>query len=175
MKTNIALIGFMGAGKTAVGEVLAQRLGKEFVELDAVIEKRAGKSIANIFQQEGEIAFRELEIDITKEIAARKDQVIACGGGIILNKINIDRLKQGSVMVYLMASLEVIIQRTVDDKGVRPLLNVNDRKGEIVALLKFRRPLYENAADITIDTSNLSINAVVEKIEQELKRYEDFD
>src|SRR4030042_4587447 len=101
MKTSIALIGFMGTGKTAVGKLLAEKLGKEFIELDALIEKQAGMSIPEIFRKNGEIAFRELEIDITRRIAGRKNAVIACGGGIILNKINIDRLGQEGVFVCL--------------------------------------------------------------------------
>jgi len=85
MKTNIALIGFMGTGKTTIGRTLARKLSKTFVEIDALIEQKAGKSIADIFKDDGEIAFRQLEIDITREIAARENQVIACGGGIVLN------------------------------------------------------------------------------------------
>ena len=81
MKTSIALIGFMGVGKTAVGKALAGKLNKRFVELDALIEQKAGKSIPEIFQQDGEIAFRELEIEVTKEVSEDKSLVIACGGG----------------------------------------------------------------------------------------------
>ena len=172
MKTNIALIGFMGAGKTAVGRALAQRLKREFVETDAVIEKQAGKSIADIFQQQGEIAFRELEIAMTKEVAGGGNRVIACGGGIDLNKINIDRLKQSSVIVYLTVSPGAVARRTAQDHGVRPLLNVGDRIAEIKALLRFRKPLYENAADITVNTSGIGIETVVETIIEEMRRYE---
>jgi len=89
METNIALIGFMGTGKTAVGQLLAKKLGSRFFELDLLIEQKAGKSIPDIFQQDGETAFRELEIEVTKEISKDKNLVIACGGGIVLNKINI--------------------------------------------------------------------------------------
>ncbi|GAH64058.1 unnamed protein product, partial [marine sediment metagenome] len=76
MKTNVALIGFMGVGKTAVGQALAEKLNKEFVELDSLIEHKAGKSIPEIFQQDGEIAFRELEIEVTKEVAKGKNLII---------------------------------------------------------------------------------------------------
>ncbi len=80
MKTNIALIGFMGTGKTAAGKVLAKKLSKKFVETDALIEQASGKSIPEIFQQDGEVAFRELEIGVIKEVAQKKNQVITCGG-----------------------------------------------------------------------------------------------
>jgi len=111
MKSSIALIGFMGVGKTAVGKVLAKRLNKEFVELDYLIEQKAGKPISEIFEQDGEVAFRELEIKVTKEVAKNKNQIIACGVGIVLNKINIDRLKRDSIIVYLTASPRVILKR----------------------------------------------------------------
>ena len=103
MKSSIALIGFMGTGKTAVGRALAKKLNREFVELDSLIEQRAGKSIPDIFQQDGEIAFRELEIEVTKEVSRAKNLVIGCGGGIVLNKINIDRLRKEARIVYLTA------------------------------------------------------------------------
>jgi len=172
MKTNVALIGFMGVGKTMVGKTLAERLNKEFVEMDALIEQKTGKSIPDIFKQDGEVAFRELEIEIAKEIAQRKNQVIACGGGIVLNKINIDRLRKESIIVYLTASPEVILKRTSGDDEKRPLLNVPDPAVEIQELLEFRRPFYERAADIQIDTSEFTVNSVAEKIISKLKENE---
>ena len=170
MKTNIALIGFMGTGKTAVAEVLADRLDKQFVETDALIEKKAGKSIPDIFEQDGEIAFRELEIGIIKEIAENNDSVIACGGGVVLNKINIDRMRKKCIIINLKATPSVIAGRTSGDRGDRPLLAVTDRINQIKELLNYRRPFYQRAADIEIDTSRLDINAVVEKIMGELEK-----
>ena len=164
MKTSIALIGFMGTGKTVVGKVLAERLGKEFLELDALIEQKAGKTIPEIFQQEGEVAFRELEIEATEEVSQRKNVVIACGGGIVLNKINIDRLKKESLIVYLTALPRVILKRTASDENERPLLKADNRALAVNELLRFRKPFYERAADITIDTSKLDIDSVVGQI-----------
>lgn len=174
MKTSIALIGFMGTGKTAVGKLLAAKLGKKFVELDSLIEQKAGKTIAEIFRQDGEITFRELEIEVTKEVAGGENLVIACGGGIILNKINIDRLQQQSRIVYLTASPSVILKRTSGEQNERPLLAVTDRARRIRELLKFRRPFYERAADIKIDTSRLDINSVTEQIIERLNADESF-
>jgi shikimate kinase len=164
MKSSIALIGFMGVGKTDVGQALAEKLNKKFVEMDALIEQKAGKSIPEIFQQGGEIAFRELEIEITKEVSQGKNQVIACGGGVVLNKINIDRLKKGAVLVYLTASPEVILKRISSGGEERPLLKTDDKAAVVQEMLSFRKPFYERAADITIDTSQLDINAVAEQI-----------
>ncbi len=175
MKTNIALIGFMGTGKTVVGQLLAKKLDRKFIELDSLIEQRAGKSIPEIFQQDGEIAFRELEIELTKKVAGEKYSVIACGGGIVLNKVNIDRLRESSRIVYLTASPKVILKRVSIEKGQRPLLEVDNPTLAILQLLRFRKPFYERAADLTVSTSKLDINAVAEQIIEKLKEDESFD
>jgi len=172
MKTSIALIGFMGTGKTVVGKALAEKLGRDFVEMDTLIEQKAGKPISEIFQQDGEIAFRELEIEVTREVAGNKNQVIACGGGLVLNKINIDRLKKDSVIVYLTASPRVILERVSGDGGERPVLKASNKAEKIQELLRLRKPFYEQAADIKIDTSKLDIGAVVEQIISKVKQVE---
>ncbi len=174
-KTNIALIGFMGTGKTDVGQVLAKKLGKEFIELDLLIEQRAGKVIPEIFQEDGETVFRELEIEATREVSKARDSVIACGGGIVLNKINIDRLRESSRIVYLTASPGAILKRTSTGKNERPLLDVPDPAPRIRELLKFRKPFYERAADITVNTSRLDIDSATEKIIARLKEDEGFN
>ncbi len=164
-KSNIALIGFMGTGKTAIGAKLAEVLKKEFIEMDQMIVERAGKSIPEIFAEDGEIRFREYEIQVCKEVSQKKDVVIACGGGVVLNKINLDYLKQSSVVVCLKATPEVIFQRiSKDGKEKRPLLNKPDPMGEIHRLLEFRAPFYNAATEYQVDTSNLTIDEIVEKI-----------
>ena len=175
MKTNIALVGFMGVGKTAVGKALAKKLNRKFAELDSLIEQKAGKSIPEIFQQDGELAFRELEIEVTREIAREKYLVIACGGGIVLNKINIDRLREESRIVYLTASPRVILKRISGEGGERPLLKGDNPSSTIQGLLKFRKPFYERATDIKIDTSKLDIDSVAEQIISRLKEDESFN
>jgi shikimate kinase len=173
MKTSVALIGFMGTGKSVVGRLLAAELGKTFVELDAEIEKTAGKTIADIFKEDGEPRFRELEAQAAAGCTGRKNVVIACGGGIILNNKNIFNLKQECVIVCLSAALPDILRRTVGDK--RPLLNVDDRENKIKELLNSRWPLYEKAADITIDTTGIDAPGVVKKIREALSNYEGHD
>jgi len=174
VKTSIALIGFMGTGKTAVGKALAEKLGKGFVELDPLIEQKAEKTIPEIFKQDGEIAFRELEMEVTKEVSKGKNLVIACGGGVVLNKINIDRLRKESIIVYLSASPRVILKRISNDAEERPLLEVANPTLTIRELLRFRKPFYERAADITINTSKLDIDTVVEQIISKVKADESF-
>ncbi len=175
MKRNIALTGFMGSGKSAVGKVLAGRLGRRFVELDDVIEEIAGKSIPYIFRQDGEIVFRELEIEATRRVSESTDLVIACGGGIVLNMINIDRLRETSRIVYLTASPGAILRRTSADDTERPLLDVPAPAERIRELLRFRRPFYERAADLRISTSRLSTDSVAERIISQLKEDEGFN
>jgi len=174
MKTSVALIGFMGTGKTVVGKELSQKMGKLYIETDEMIERKAGKSIPAIFKQDGEIAFRELEIEVTKDIAGTKNAVIACGGGLVLNKINIDRLREECIIVYLTASAGVILKRTSRDGGRRPLLTAANRLQQIRELSRSRQPYYKRAADIIINTSRLGIKTVVQRIEEELKDNECF-
>ncbi len=175
MKTNIALIGYMGTGKTVVGKLLSERLGKDFLELDWMIEEKAGKPIPDIFKDSGEIGFRELEIEATKQVAGRENVVIACGGGIVLNKINTDRLRQNGVTVCLTAKPEVILERVSVEQGQRPLLEVEDQLKTIKEMLEFRGPFYERAADIIVDTSELGIDGVVDKIIEMLKKDESYN
>jgi shikimate kinase len=171
MKTSIALIGFMGTGKTIVGKLLAEKLGKDFIDMDVLIEKKAGKSIPAIFRDEGEIRFRELEIEVTREVASRKNIVIACGGGTVLNKINIDRLEQECVIVCLTAAPSVILKRTSGGQG-RPLLLVKGRVRQIEELLKYRRPYYERSADIIINTSRLMPEVVAQTVIEKVREHE---
>ena len=165
----------MGTGKSAVGRAVAKKLQRKFIELDEIVVQMAGKSIPDIFQQDGEIAFREFEIQATRDIAREKRVIIACGGGIVLNSINIDRLRRDAVIIYLTASPGVIVKRISRDKNVRPLLNVADPASRVKELLKFREPFYERAADIKINTSRLDIDAVAEQIIDRLKEDESFD
>ena len=159
---NIAIVGFMGTGKTAVAGLLAQKLGREFVDLDARIEAAEQRRIAAIFSESGEAYFRALEKKLVREISARENQVIACGGGVVIAEENIRNLKKNGVIVCLQARPDVILRRT-RDCGNRPLLNVADPLAQIKTLLEKRAALYARA-DFFIDTSDLSKAAVAEKI-----------
>jgi shikimate kinase len=175
MKTGIALIGFMGTGKSVVGKLLAEKLGKSFIELDAEIEQKAGKPVAAIFREDGEASFRKMEAQVTAAVSTRKNTVVACGGGIVLDKANIFRLKQEYVIVCLSAAPEDILKRVSGEQGIRPLLDVADKGKAIGELLAFRWPLYEQAADIIIETSGIEPPGVVREIVDMLSRYESQD
>jgi shikimate kinase len=164
-RENIALIGFMSTGKTAVGKKLAKMLGKKYVSTDEYIVKKFRKPIKEIFEDYGEIKFREAEIDAIKKLSKLEGVVIDCGGGVVLNKINIDRLRESSLIILLTASPKVILKRLKKCKDEeRPLLKGENKLKKIKSLLAFRRPFYEMAADYKIDTSNLNVDEVVKKI-----------
>jgi shikimate dehydrogenase len=173
-KTSVALIGFMGAGKSSVGRALAKKMGKVFVDVDRLIEKKAGKSINRIFAEDGEPAFRELEKSATFEVSSKGGQVIACGGGVVLNMKNTEVLKKTSVVIYLKASEEAIHKRISSGRNKRPLLAGKNGPGAIEVLMANRHPLYEQAADFTLETSKLGIDAAVCKIIEKLGDYESF-
>ena len=175
MKTNDALIGFMGTGKTAVGQLLARKLGLKFIETDALVSSGAGQTIPRIFQEGGEIAFREAEIRAVRDAARERQTVIACGGGAVLNWINIERLRETSIIVRLTAGPAVTLKRVSRAVGQRPLLEVAEPLTRIREMLKFREPFYQRAADVTVNTSKLDVSDVTDVIMVKLKEDASFD
>jgi len=158
---NIVLIGFMGSGKSTVGRELHQRLGYSLVDMDQVIERRAGKSIAAIFAAEGEEAFRDMEtevleelmLEVLKEVDAPR-RIISTGGGVIGRERNRELLRQLGYVVWLHAPLAVILDRTGRNRD-RPLLHTEDPVARVEALLALRKPLYAEAAHLQVDTAGL--------------------
>jgi shikimate kinase len=161
---NIILLGFMGTGKTVVGKKLGSELGRDFLDIDELIEKESGSSISEIFFNFGEEHFRQLEAKKAKEVSKYENMVIATGGGIVLREENIKNLRKNGVLIALSARPEVIIARTKAEKN-RPLLNTPYPSKTIKELLGFRAPLYAQA-DVMIDTSDLTINEVVAEIKK---------
>lgn len=159
---NIYLVGFMGTGKTSVGMVLAQRLKREFVEMDAVIEEREKMRIVDIFREKGEKYFRKVEKDVLKDIAQRRSLIVSCGGGVVIDEENIKILKDTGIVFCLNADAYVIYQRVKNEKH-RPLLNVDNPLQKIKELLKQRERFYQQA-HYQID-ANCSVDDVVKKIE----------
>lgn len=159
---NIYLVGFMGTGKTTVGKELAKKKKWRFVDLDELIELRERRTISEIFAKEGEPYFRRKEKEVLREVAKEKKFVVACGGGIVIDKDNIKLMKETGIMICLSATPEVILKRT-SGYTHRPLLNVPNPKKQIELLLKLRAPYYAQA-DKIIDTSKLSVKEVVERI-----------
>jgi len=159
---NIYLVGFMATGKTAVGRELAKKKKWQFIDLDELIELRAKMAIAEIFAKNGEPYFRRIEKQALKDVAGESKFVVACGGGIVIDRDNVNLMKQTGLIFCLTASPKVILNRT---KGHihRPLLNVASPQKQIEFLLKLRAPYYA-LADKSIDTSKLSVKEVVDRI-----------
>ena len=163
---NIVLIGFMGTGKTWTGRALKKLTGMELVDMDTMIEERADKPIADIFAQDGEPAFREMERALTKELSQREGLIISTGGGVVLNPDNMADFYSSGLVVCLTATPEVIFQRLENDT-TRPLLS-GDKKEQICGILDARKPLYD-AIEHQIDADTLGPEARAEAI---LKLYE---
>lgn len=164
MRSNIALVGFMGTGKTSVGLALSEKLGKTFIEVDALIAERAGKSITEIFSEDGEATFREMEKQAVTEVSQKSSVVISCGGGAVLDPQNVASLRRNSVIVLLTASLKEIVQRVARNVDARPLLNASNLEGRVRELLRTRQPFYLSAADYVVDTSGLEPSEVADSI-----------
>ena len=141
---NVALVGFMGTGKSTVGYFLAEALQFELIDTDRVIEQRTGRRIANIFAQDGEDAFRKLESDIVLELESRKGIVISTGGGMIMDPQNLASLQKHALVACLWAAPETIFQR-VKGQSHRPLLMKSDPLVTIRELLAQRAPVYRKA------------------------------
>lgn len=159
---NIALIGFMAVGKSAVGRNLAKRLGRRFVDLDRLIEKNAGMKVREIFEQKGEAYFRQLEKQTLAELLKQEGQVIATGGGVVLDDDNLALLREKTLLIGLRASTEVILRR-VGNGTKRPLLKGADRRERVEQLFQSRAARYARA-QVTIDTDKLTLSQVVDKI-----------
>jgi shikimate kinase len=159
---NLALIGFMGAGKSAVGRLVAQHLQFTFLDTDEWIENEVGKSIPEIFAQEGEAAFRQYERDAVNALSARRDTVIAAGGGLVADPSNLANLKTHALVICLWASPETIWAR-VRTQTHRPLLKTPDPQAKIRELLAQRAPIYRQA-DVQILTEFRSPKEVVQHV-----------
>lgn len=167
---NIILTGFMGTGKTVLARTLARDTGRTYISTDDMIEQREGRSINDIFRDSGESYFRKIEKEIVKEVAKSTDHVIDTGGGVVLDNGNVTVLKESGIMICLWADPQVIYDRT-KRHWHRPLLNVDDPKTSIKETLDQRRSFYEKA-DLHVDTTELNINEVTEKIKRMLDEKE---
>jgi len=170
---NIFLIGYRCTGKTVVGRALAARLGMEFVDADDYLVEKAGKTIKEIFAEDGEPAFRDLEEECMGELAGRDGLVVAAGGGAVMRQANVDYMKGSGKVVLLEADADTIYSRiTTDPKtgAQRPDLTDKDQYDEIVHLLEHRKPFYDAAADLTLNSAELSPQELVARIVGEIHR-----
>ena len=170
---NIALIGYRATGKTTVAKELASRLpGWNWVDADVEIERAAGKTIAQIFQQSGESGFRDLESTVTAELLLRPQTIIATGGGVVIRPENRNLLKQSAFVVWLKASVDTIYKRMYSDETTatrRPALTNSAPYEEIVKMLELRFPWYEQTALVSLETDSLSVEQIADWF---LRQYE---
>ncbi|MDR3685413.1 MAG: shikimate kinase [Coriobacteriia bacterium] len=161
--SHIFLIGFMGAGKTTVARLLADRLNRPCVDVDDIIEASAGRSVRAIFEDEGEVAFRALESEALLSLESAQPSVVACGGGIVLRDENRSVLKRLGCVVYLKVSAGETLARVGAD-GTRPLLSGPGGVLAATSLLEARETLYAAVADVSVDTVGLSADQVASQI-----------
>ena len=159
---SLALIGFMGTGKTTVGKALAELSGKEFIDTDALIEQRAGMTISEIFQQHGEAHFRAIERAVFDALDFSTGKIISCGGGAVVNEENRRRLTENAAVIWLWTELHVLLARM--DTTTRPLFHVDDVEAKAKELLTRRIPIYAQTADMMIVNEKISPASLAKKI-----------
>jgi shikimate kinase len=164
---NVFLVGPMGSGKSAVGRQLARRLGLEFIDSDHEIEARTGVDIPYIFEREGEAGFRLRERDVLDQLTRLAGVLVATGGGAVLDPDTRTRLRSRGCVVYLRTSVEQQLSRTRRSDN-RPLLQTPDPRSALERLMQQRAPLYEESADVTVDTDGRKVKTVVDEIERRL-------
>ena len=163
----ITLIGYRGCGKSTVGELLAARLGWEFVDADAVIEQRAGKTIREIFEDSGEPEFRRIERDVMSELLQRAELVIAAGGGAVMDQRTEIAMQDSGPVVWLNADVDTLMERIESDpvsEHRRPNLTSSGGRAEVEQLLQARRPIYDRCSSLSVDANRLSPEEITERI-----------
>jgi len=164
---NLLLIGYRGTGKSAVAQLVAERLGWRWLDADAELERRAGKSIAAIFADDGEPAFRELESQMLAELVRLDRHVLALGGGVVLRAQNRELIKKAGAVVWLTADAATINTRVAGDPATaarRPNLTASGGIEEIRALLAQREPLYRECVTAVVDTVGRDLSDVSEEV-----------
>jgi shikimate kinase len=167
---NLILVGMMGSGKTTMGRSLAKHLGKTFVDSDEEIIKRTGVTVPHIFDIEGESGFRLRETAAIRDLAGRDNMVLATGGGAVLEEQNRAMLHQNGIVIYLMASVHDLWQRTRHDRN-RPLLQTKDPYARLNELLQQRDPLYQQVSDIVVHSGKQSAHSLMLQLVDEIEAF----
>ena len=169
---NLFLIGYRCAGKTTIGKSIAAAIGWPFVDADTKLVSECGKPIKEIVDTQGWEAFRRMERSILKQICTKDRQIVATGGGVVLDKANIKSMKTSGMVIWLGATAETIQKRMLQDKNTgnfRPALTEKGRMQEIGDMLLKRNPYYEGASDFSIQTDDVPLNEISAIIIQRIK------
>ena len=161
---HLVFVGLAGSGKTTIGRGVAERLGREFVDLDQEILRREEKTtVGDVFRARGEAYFRQLESTITEELSRRSSLVIAPGGGWIMSPRSVEMMRPVSYLIYLKVSPETALERIGADVGNRPLLDHPDPLGELRRMLEVRGPKYDEA-DLIVDANKLPAAELIDQL-----------
>lgn len=166
---NIFLIGYMGTGKSTVAACMAKQYNMAVLEMDQMIVEREGMSISDIFAKYGEDYFRDVETKLLIEIQTQENKVVSCGGGVVLREKNVNEMRKGGNIVLLSARAETILERVKDDDS-RPLLQGNKNIEFINNMLEKRRPKYESAADVVIETDGKQVSDICNEIFEQIRK-----
>ncbi|HEX5693406.1 MAG TPA: shikimate kinase [Arenimonas sp.] len=164
---NLVLVGPMGAGKTSIGKRLALRLGLAFVDCDHALEARTGATVPTIFELEGEPGFRAREAALIADVMQGRDQVVATGGGAVLDPANRQALAARGFVVYLQVSVPQQLDRLARDRS-RPLLATGDKREKLEALAAQRGPIYAALADLCFQADGLAVAGAAERLQAQL-------
>ncbi len=171
---NIILIGYRCTGKTSVGKKIAERLAFPFYDTDELIQRHTGKTVREMVDEEGWDAFRVTERALIKTLPSLADAIIAAGGGAIMDAENREVLRHNALCVWLTADVRTIVERIRTDRASgaqRPPLSSDGLEQETTEILESRRPLYQELADVTVDTSGKGIDAIADEVCTVLSRY----
>jgi len=161
---NIVLIGMRGSGKSTVAKLLAKKLDKKFIDLDELLSKKVDMTLPKFVKQFGWEQFRDKESEIAEEISQQTYAVISTGGGVILRKQNVDALKKNGKFVYLQTSIATMLKRLESDRSRPALTNKKTLEEELQQVWEERKTLYENAADIIIETDKKTVKEIADEI-----------
>ena len=168
---NIFLIGFMGVGKSTISQTFKEVFAMDVIEMDQIIAQNNGMSISEIFEFHGEEYFRQEETNLLKSCKSKRNQIISCGGGVAMRQTNVDEMKKSGKVILLTATPKTILHR-VEGSHDRPLLENNKTEEYISDLMEARRPAYEAAADIVINTDGKSAYEICEEIVRSASEFE---
>lgn len=165
---NIVLTGFMGVGKTTIGQLLAEKLSVAFFDTDKIIEQNTDMTVSELFEKLGEKEFRKYETEVVNLLSSTEGCVISCGGGIVLNKQNIEMLSKNGIVVYLEADIDTIVKRISSDTSRPIIAAMENPKKEIEMLFNKRKQFYQNN-DFSFNVANLTPDEIVTEIIKSVK------